>query len=110
MIQRLLYKALVNGMDAIKADPTILEDLFLANYELDVTEVEGIKKFFAAKPPTIVHGYARTDQEPPVISILLAGEREADSVIGDEAGDVMDSEDVDFGCSNIQRCGNTPIT
>jgi hypothetical protein len=97
MIQRLLYTALTRGLDAIKADPTILDDLFLDNYELGQTEVDGIKAFFAAKPPTVVHGYARSDQEPPLYSIILASEREADAVIGDEAGMVDDVEDPDFG-------------
>jgi len=99
MIQRLLYKALVSGLDAIKADPSILDDLFRKNFELDDTEVAGIQAFFAAKPPTVVHGYARTDQTTPVISILLAGEREADAVIGDEAGNVLDELDEDFGAT-----------
>lgn len=99
MIQRLLYKALVTGLDAIKSDPTILDDLFLKNFELDAAEVAGIKTFFAAKPPTVIHGYARNDQAPPIISILLASEREADAVIGDEAGDVVDELDEDFGAS-----------
>jgi len=97
MIQRLLYKALTRGLDAIKADPTILDDLFLKNFELDASEVEGIKTFFAAKPPTVIHGYARSDQDTPIISILLANEREADAVIGDEAGIIEDEEDADFG-------------
>ena len=97
MIQRLLYTALTRGLDAIKADPTILDDLFLENYELTQTEVDGIKVFFAAKPPTVVHGYARSDQEPPLYSIILAAEREADAVMGDEAGIVDDEDDPDFG-------------
>ena len=99
MIQRLLYKALTKGWEAIKADPTIIDDLFANNFELDQDEVNAIKTFLAAKPPTIVHGYARTDQAPPLISILLTGEREADSVLGDEAGDVTTLDDPDFGSS-----------
>lgn len=97
MIQRLLYTAMIRGLDAIKSDPTILDDLFLDNYELTQTEVDGIKAFFAAKPPTVVHGYARSDQEPPLYSIILAAEREADAVIGDEAGIEEDTMDPDFG-------------
>lgn len=97
MIQRLLYTAMIRGLDAIKADPTILDDLFLNNYELGQTEVDGIKTFFAAKPPTVVHGYARSDQEPPLYSIILASEREADAVLGDEAGIIEDDQDPDFG-------------
>ena len=97
MIQRLLYTAMIRGLEAIKADPTILDDLFLENYELTQTEVDGIKVFFAAKPPTVVHGYARSDQEPPLYSIILAAEREADAVIGDEAGIEEDAMDPDFG-------------
>ena len=97
MIQRLLYTALMNGLAAIKADPTILDDLFLSNYELTTTEVEGIKTFFATRPPTVVHGYARQDQEPPLYSIILAAEREADAVMHDDAGSVTDTMDADFG-------------
>jgi hypothetical protein len=96
MIQRLIYKALTQGIEAIKADLTLLDDLFLSNYELDAKEVEGIKTFFTAKPPTVVHGYARTDQKPPIISILLASERQTETVLGDEAYDVMNEDDPDY--------------
>lgn len=97
MIQRLIYTAMIRGLEAIKSDPTILDDLFLNNYELTQTEVDGIKTFFAVKPPTVVHGYARSDQEPPLYSIILASEREADAVIGDEAGIIDEMDDPDFG-------------
>ena len=98
MIQRILYNALTNGLAQIKADPTILDDIFDKQWELPVTEVDAIKTFFATKAPKVIHGYARSDQEPPFYSIVLVSEREADAVIGDEAGIVLDEEDPDYGC------------
>ena len=99
MIQRLLYTALTQGLVAIKKDPSILADLFKSNFQLSDKEVEGIQKLFADSPPTVVHGYARSDQDTPIISILLHSEREADLMLHDDAGDVTETMDSDFGAS-----------
>ena len=97
MIQRILYRALTAGLALIKEDPTILDDIFVQNYGLDQTESNAVKTFFGRSPPQVIHGFARTDQKPPLYSIVLADERETDSVLNDDAGIIEEMGDPDFG-------------
>jgi hypothetical protein len=97
MIQRYLYTALVNGLEAIRRDPSILDELFEDLYELDSTEMTAIRKWFADKPPSVYHGYARADYKFPLYTIVLQSEGEDKMMIGDEADQITDSGDPDFG-------------
>jgi len=97
MIQRTLYKALTAGLEYFQANPDAFDTLFGDNFGLSTVEIEAIKKFFVDKPPKVIHGYARTDQTPPLFSIVLSDERETDKVLGDDAGMISDEEDPDFG-------------
>lgn len=92
MIQRLIYTALRNGLDAIAANPLLLEDLFVQQFALDADEIEHIKQVFATTPPDVVHGYARSDNTFPLYAITLADEHEAETFINDSAGQCIDSE------------------
>lgn len=98
MIQRILYKALTAGLTYFSTNQDAYDRLFGQNYGLSATEVAAIRQFFAAKPVTVVHGYARMDQTPPMLAIVLGSEREVESVIGDEAGPVRDELDPDYRC------------
>jgi len=98
MIQRILYRAVEAGLTYFKENPDAFHTLFGDNYGLSETEVAAILQWFNDKPPKVFHGYARADQTPPFVSIVLADERETDSVIGDDAGMISDEEDPDFGC------------
>jgi hypothetical protein len=97
MIQRILYRALSAGLEYFQQNPDAFDQLFGDNYGLSDTEIAAIKTFFQQKPPKVFHGYARSDQTPPFYAIVLADEREVDSVLGDEAGIISDEEDEDFG-------------
>ena len=77
MIHRFIHDVLTTGIALYTADPVLLDDLFKENYSLEDSEVASIKKYFAAKPPSIINGYARDDTEFPAIAIVLAREGEA---------------------------------
>jgi len=97
MIERYLYAALQSGLAEIKSNNSILEDLFSDLYELIPTEVAGIKTWFNAQTPKVIHNYSRMDQEMPIYSIVLDSESEDESVIGDSAGIIEDPDDPNFG-------------
>jgi len=96
MIQRLLYKRLSEGIQKIKNDPSIIESLFGDLFELDVAEVNGIKTAFDLKTPKVIHGYARSESEFPLYSIILGNESEAESYLSDDAGMIDDMDDPDY--------------
>ena len=97
MIQRFIFLALKDGIDQITEDLTLLELLFEDLYELDPKEVEAIKTHFASKPPTVIHGYAPRDVVLPVYSIILGNEAESERFLNDDAPQITDPEDPDFG-------------
>lgn len=96
MIQRFIFSAIRDGINAITADPVILEQIF-ENYELDEDEVESIKTLWSSKPPIVRHGFARSDDEFPLFALVLVNEREVDTVLGDDGGIVEDPEDPLYG-------------
>jgi hypothetical protein len=96
MIQRFLFSALKQGVEAITADLVLLEHIF-ENYELAENEVESIKTLWSAKPPTVRHGFARPDDEFPLFALVLVDEHESETVMGDDGGIVEDPEDPLFG-------------
>jgi hypothetical protein len=106
MIQRYLYQALTAGLDYFRQNPDAFTALFGDNYGFSDTEISAIRTFFSTKPPKVLHGYARMDQAPPFYAIVLADEREADFVIGDEAGIIGDEEDPDFGSDQFTALWN----
>lgn len=98
MIQRLIYRALNQGIQAAVNDPSIIEDLFSGNYSLEKPEVDTIISAFADKAtPNVIHGYARTDSQFPLYSIVLGNEREDEVYMNNLAGQVEDLDAEDFG-------------
>lgn len=97
MIQRYIFTALQQGLAAIAVDPSILDELFTNLYALDSAELVAIKKFFVDTPPTLYHGFARTDYQFPLYSVVLKKEGETNLFVGDEAGMVTDTLDSEFG-------------
>lgn len=97
MIERFIYMALRNGITQIEEDPSLLELLFRDLYELDTAEVEAIKTVFAAKTPKVLHGYAPRDVEVPCYSIILQSESESVRFLNDDAPQIDDIDDIDFG-------------
>lgn len=96
MIQRFIFKALKDGVDAITEDLILLEHIF-ENYELAEDEIDSIKTLWAAKPPTVRHGFARSDDEMPLFALVLVSESEIDTVLGDDGGIVEDEDDPLYG-------------
>lgn len=92
MIQRFLFAALKQGVDAITEDVTLLEAIF-ENYELVEGEVEAIKTLWTTDPPHVRHGYARSDDEFPLFALVLADEQEIEAVLADDGGLVEDEDD-----------------
>ena len=101
MLQRLIYKRLKEGIDIILAKPKILEQLFGELFELDSSEVDKIKTAFQTKTPNVIHGYARTDSDFPLYSIVLGNEMETDHYLSDDAGMIDDPQDPDFGADRL---------
>jgi len=93
MIQRYLFDLLTQGKDAILANSKLLDDIFERDYALDATEVAAIKTAFANDPPTIINGYARQDTDFPCYAIVLGGEGESVTFLGDSAGQIDDETD-----------------
>lgn len=93
MIQRYLYDIIDAGIEAVKVDNTLLDDIFTREYALDTTEVAAIKTYFAASPPKVYNGYQQTDSEYPAILVTLGREGEDIHFMGDFAEQVLDSDD-----------------
>jgi hypothetical protein len=96
MIQRFLFSALKQGIDAITEDVTLLEAIF-ENYELAEGEVESMKTLWANKPPIVRHNFARPDDSFPLFALVLVDERETDTVLADDGGIVEEEDDPLFG-------------
>lgn len=96
MIQRFIFRAMKQGIDAITADPSLLEIIF-ENFELEEGEIESIKEQWISKPPHIRHGFARSDDEFPLFALVLVNESEVETVLADDGGIVEDPEDPLYG-------------
>lgn len=101
MLQRLIYTRLSEGIEIIKNDPGILDQLFGDLFELGSTEIATIKTALQTHPPKVIHGYARSDSEFPLYSIVLGNEIETDHYLSDDAGMIDDREDPDFGADRL---------
>lgn len=96
MIQRFIFTALKQGVQAITDNPDLLEIVF-ENYELAEAEVKSIKTHWIANPPGVRHGFARSDDQFPLFALVLVNEHEAETVIGDDGGMIEERDDPDFG-------------
>lgn len=97
MIQRYLYMALKNGLEEIKTDPRILDELFTEQYGLPDDELDTIKLLFVEKTPNVVHSYARSDHTFPLYSLVLASEGEDEHFMAEDAAPLLDEDDEDYG-------------
>lgn len=97
MIHRYIQAILTTGIAAYKADPVLVDDLFDQLYELEDSEVNAIKTYFQQKGFTVYSGYPRIDSKPPYVAVILAGEGESDTYIGDYAGMITEDGHVLYG-------------
>jgi len=84
MIQRFLYEVIKAGFEEVRDNPSLLRSIF-ETYELSETELSGIQQLLTEKFPTIKHQYARTEDNPPIISIVLGSESETEHYLSDFA-------------------------
>jgi len=97
MIHRYINSILTAGIAAYKADPRLVDDLFENLYDLEDTEVEAIKTYFADKGLNVYNGFPRLDSKIPFVAIILAGENEAETFLGNYVGMVDDDGDTLYG-------------
>lgn len=96
MIHRFIHDILTNGVEVLQADPSILDELFIGNYELVSNEADTIKEYFIAHGFNVYNGYPRKDEKFPAISIVLAEEGEVEHLVGDSAGLITDPTDPEY--------------
>jgi hypothetical protein len=110
MAERIIFEVVDAGLDVFKGDPRKFERFLIREIELEPDEAAKGRLYFAggtnsqgepvpARPPTLVHGYARTGGPFPVWAITLAAERSVqeylnqDAAALDEDGEVYIDED-----------------
>jgi hypothetical protein len=94
-IERLLKALLESEIARFKENPEDLRLFFKHYFDALVGEDER-EEFvtnFIAQSPTVALGYQRASAEFPVIAIILESENEADSVLGDYAGETDEDDD-----------------
>lgn len=84
MLERVVYSVIKTGIEAFQNDPLLIDDLFDCELLLDPAEAEDVRQFFLAKPPDVIHGYARPDSNFPLYSITLGAFGNPQGFIGDE--------------------------
>lgn len=97
MIQRYIHELLTTGFAAYKADPDLLDDLFLDNYGLNSAETSAIKQYFITHTPDVVNGYPRTTTTYPAVAIVLIRENEVENFIGNDVGQETEEGSSLFG-------------
>ena len=86
MIERFIYTALKKGIEELEANPLRLDRIFVDYYGLEQTEVDKIRTYFEANPPSVIHNYARENSKFPLYAIILQGEEETTKVLGAYGG------------------------
>lgn len=94
MIERLLYVAIKEGMDAAIATPQLIIDFFRNKALLSLDEATKVANAFVAKPPSVIHGYARSDSNFPLYAITLGADADGVRFIGDDGGITEDKDDI----------------
>lgn len=97
MIHRYIHAILSTGIAAYRADPKLVDDLFLQLYELEDTEAKAIKTYFSQKGLNVYSGFPRIDSEPPFVAIILGQEGESENYIGDYAGMITEEGHALYG-------------
>lgn len=103
MVERIIYDVISDGLDWFKADQgQRFERFLLTELRLSVAEAAKGRIYFAggtntegetveARPPTLVHGFARTGGPFPCWALTLGSESESQVYLNDDA-EFLDSE------------------
>lgn len=97
MLERLIYRAISEGIAYLKENPQELVDFFCTQALLSKAESEKIRDHFLKDPPHVIHGYARSDSEFPLYAITLTSQSQSQSFIGDDGLYHDDPSDSHFG-------------
>lgn len=106
MVERELYVVINAGLEWYKAKPERFERFLLEEQELSAEEAARARLYFAggadadgnvvpAKPPTLIHGYARTGGPFPCWALTLGGEKIHTDYLGKDAA-FLDSDGEHF--------------
>lgn len=93
MIERFLYVTVQQGMEVLRDDPQLMRDIF-SQYDLPEDELDAIETLMTTKFPLVKHQYARLDDDPPIISIVLSSEEESEHYLEDFAVQNDDGSDI----------------
>lgn len=100
MLERLIYRAIKDGIALFQNDPELLVEFFCTEALLEKKEAEEIRDFFLANIPDVIHGYARRDAKFPLYAITLTSMGQDQGFIGDEGSFHDDREDPDYGADD----------
>ncbi len=109
MAERTIFKTIKDGLQVFIDDPRRFERFLIDNLELSEKEAANARVLFAggtnergetvdAKPPNLVHGYARTGGPFPCWALTLSNEStvqdylDQDALVGTEDGRLVDPE------------------
>lgn len=106
MVEREVYEVINAGLEWFKAKPERFERFLIADMELSVEEAAHGRLYFGggtdaegnaveARPPTLIHGYARTGGPFPCWAMTLGGERIHTDYLGKDAS-FLDSDGEHF--------------
>jgi hypothetical protein len=102
MAERILFAEIQAGLDVFKNDPSRFESFLTREIELEPEEAAKGRLYFAggsasdgspipARPPTLVHGYARQGGPFPCWALTLASERSVQDYLNQD-GAVLDED------------------
>jgi hypothetical protein len=105
MVERILYDVVGAGLDWYRADAARFERFLLNDLRLDADEAARARGYFEGdatadpvvdpRPPTLIHGFARTGGPFPCIALVLGRERIAQDYLGRDAP-MLDSDEEKF--------------
>jgi hypothetical protein len=106
MVERVLFEVISAGLEWYKDKPGRFERFLSADQELSAEEAAHGRLYFEggtledgtevpAKPPTLIHGYARTGGPFPCWAMVLGGEKIATDYLGKDAS-FLDSDGENF--------------
>jgi hypothetical protein len=103
MAERIIFKVVNDGLQRFKDKPIRFERFLLNEIELEAEEAAKGRLYFAggvdtagndveARPPTLIHGYARQGGPFPCWALTLAAERRAQDYLNQDAA-ALDEDD-----------------
>lgn len=101
MLERALYGLITAGIQEVLADVSVLQRFLVEEALLEEAEATKVVEYFQTATPSVVHGYARSDNKFPLYAIILTGDNQDQKFLGDEGAFHDDPEDEDFGADDF---------